>query len=273
MTAFPYESASAFNAALKQRLQEASDKGNYSVQELRRQFAYDRLLVRAFTFAPDRWILKGGGGLLARVPGQARHSMDIDLFYLGELETAVSELQQVGVDDSIGDFFTFDILPSPQEFANGAVGMNLTVAAFLGEREFQRFNIDLVVSSNMTQEPDFVTGLAPVLVPGLNVVDYVVYPLVDHVADKHAAMIDTYGEGERPSSRYRDLVDLVLIATTNRIDALELRRALLSEYVHRGLSVPTGVESPSDAWGEGYALEAAKVPHLQQRNLEQALDH
>jgi len=269
--AFPYGSPVAFGAALKDRIQAAANESAYTMTELRRQFAYDRLLARVFAASPGSWILKGGGGLLARIPGQARHSMDIDLFYRGELETAVSDLDHLGSDDSFGDFFTFDISPNPGQFADGATGLNLGVAAFLGETEFQRFNIDLVVSSNMTKEPDVVDGLAPVSIPGLRVVDYIVYSVVDHVADKHAAMIDTYGVGDRPSTRYRDLIDLVLVATTQHVDAVELRTALLSEYQHRGLDVPTAVVAPDDSWTAGFAREAAKVPHLKQETLSAAL--
>jgi hypothetical protein len=53
----------------------------YSLDELQRQFAYDRALARLFT-APDAdsWILKGAGALLARLE-QARHSKDIDVYF------------------------------------------------------------------------------------------------------------------------------------------------------------------------------------------------
>lgn len=158
--------------------------------------------------------------------------MDIDLFYRGELDRAVADLDGLAVDDSFSDFFTFDISRNPGQFGDASNGLNLSVAAFLGEKEFQRFN----------------------------------------VADKHAAMIDTYGDGDRPSTRYRDLVDLVLVATTQHVNAEDLRAALLSECRHRGLGVPTTVEAPDDSWQTGYAREAAKVPHLEQQTLGAALD-
>jgi len=268
---FEYGSPRAFGAALTDRLKVAAKESIYDLVELRRQFAYDRLLARVFTADSHRWILKGGGGLLARIPGQARHSMDLDLFYRGELEAAVADIENIGADDSFGDFFTFDILPNPGQFGGGATGANLGVVAFLGEKEFQRFNVDIVITSNMTKEPDIVAALAPVSIPGLRVVDYIVYSVVDHVADKHAAMIATYGEGNQSSTRYRDLVDLVLVATTQQVDATELRAALLSEYRHRGLEVARTVDAPDRSWDAGYAREAAKVPHLDQQTLSAAL--
>jgi len=270
-TAFPYRTAEAFDAALKDRLQSAAKDSVYELTELRRQFAYDRLLARVFTADPDRWVLKGGSGLLARIPGQARHSKDIDLYFRGELDDAVAALRDVGSDDAFGDFFTFDFSPNRGQFGDGAAGMNLSVTAFLGDKEFQAFTVDLVISSNATKAPDLVAGLAPVSIPGLPVTTYVVYSVVDHIADKHAAMIATYGAGARPSTRYRDLVDLVLVATTQSVDAAELRVALLSECAHRGLEVPSTVDAPDDSWTAGYAREAAKVPHLQQQDLSSAL--
>jgi hypothetical protein len=60
--------------------------------ELHRQFAYDRLLAWLFLSEPDRWLLKGGGGLLARLP-QARHSLDLDLFCRLELDAGVDALR------------------------------------------------------------------------------------------------------------------------------------------------------------------------------------
>ncbi len=51
--------------------------------DLRRQFAYDRLLARVFSREPEAWVLKGATALLARLEGSARHTLDIDLYRLG----------------------------------------------------------------------------------------------------------------------------------------------------------------------------------------------
>jgi hypothetical protein len=51
-----------------------------AVDELLRQFAYARLLARIFVLEPERWVLKGATGLLARLPS-ARHSLDVDLWH------------------------------------------------------------------------------------------------------------------------------------------------------------------------------------------------
>lgn len=143
------------------------------------------------------------------------------------MAAAIDQLQQLGADDAFGDYFTFDINEGRARSA-GAPNVELGVVAFLGEREFERFKIDLVVVSNMTATPEMVDPIHPIEVPGLRITAYRVYPLVDHIADKHAAMLEMHGEQE--STRYRDLVDLVVIAGSQTINAEALRAAMLSEY-------------------------------------------
>jgi hypothetical protein len=64
------------------------------------------------------------------------------------------------------------------------------------------------------------------------------------------------------SSRYKDLVDLVLIARTQRPVAAELRRALLSETGRRGIGVPVEFLVPGPLWPAGYEAKAAELPGL-----------
>jgi Nucleotidyl transferase AbiEii toxin, Type IV TA system len=53
-----------------------------------------------------------------------------------------------------------------------------------------------------------------------------VYPLVDHVADKVMAILQRYGETQAPSTRYKDLVDLVAILSEAPIEVNSQRTAL-----------------------------------------------
>jgi hypothetical protein len=64
------------------------------------------------------------------------------------------------------------------------------------------------------------------------------------------------------SSRYKDMVDLVLIARTQRPVAAELRRALLSETGRRGVGVPVEFVVPGPLWPAGYEAKAGEVPGL-----------
>jgi len=214
------------------------------------------------------WVLKGGAGMLARLPSSARHTQDIDLCFQGELSAAYQDLL-VAADTDLGDFFSFGI-ESGKQLGGATEGARFAVTAYIGAKQFVQFGIDIVVASNMTGQPESMPHLSPIPIDGLSTADYRVYPLVDHIADKHAAMLDTYSDGQ-PSTRFRDLVDLVLIATTQRPPAADLRAALLSEYARRGIVAPAEVVLPSPAWHDGYAAVVEGTPDLSQRTAEAGL--
>ena len=265
----PYRTPGAFRQALKERIAKAANPDSLDISEIRRQFAYSRFLYRVFASEDSRWVLKGGTGLLARIPNRARHSLDIDLMRRDDMSEAIKLLQDLGHQHADADFFTFDV-QLERAPALGAPNAALTATAYLGERQFERFKIDLVVESNMTAEPEYVNPIQPVEIAGLRSVPYLVYALVDHIADKHAAMLDDYGG--RPSTRYRDLVDLAIIAGTESVHAAALSAALHSEYAHRRIQAPTVVTLPSDMWILGYEQAAKDVANLPQRTADEALE-
>ena len=265
----PYGTPDAFRQALKERIAEAASSDSRHIPEIRRRFAYSRFLYRVFASEDSRWVLKGATGLLARIPSRARHSLDIDLMRRDDMGEAIKLLQDLGHQHADTDFFTFDV-QLEREPALGAPNAALSATAYLGERQFERFKIDLVVESNMTAEPDYVSPMKPVEIAGLRSVPYLVYPLVDHIADKHAAMLDNYRG--RPSTRYRDLVDLAIIAGTESVNAAALSAALHSEYTHRRIQTPTIVTLPSDTWIPGYEQAAKDVTNLPQRTADEALE-
>jgi hypothetical protein len=53
-----YATPAAFRRALTDRLKAAAKDGRWSLQQLQRQVAYDRLIERLY-LADDRWIIKG----------------------------------------------------------------------------------------------------------------------------------------------------------------------------------------------------------------------
>ena len=83
--------------------------------------------------------------------------------------------------------------------------------------------------------------------------EFVLYPLPNQVADKLCAMYGRYGASQMPSTRYRDLVDLVLIATTSELDALLTLQALQGETERRGCTLPSTIEDPDPHWRAGYS--------------------
>jgi len=268
VTHVAYESPRAFDTAIKDRVASAARTSPYSIAEMRRHIAYDRLLARVFLHDPDGWVLKGGTGLLTRIPGVAHHTADVDLFRDMSTIDIVGDLVTAG-DNDLGDFFSFDI-EKVTDLTGGTSGIRCRVVAYLGEKEFASFSIDVVTTTVMTREPDILEPLLPIDLDGLTTVPYRTYPIVDHITDKLAAMVSVYANGA-PSSRYRDLVDLVLMATTQTVFAEELATALNSEFTSRGLDMPTRVELPSDDWINGYAAEAQNAPGCKILDVEDAL--
>ena len=242
----------------------------YTASQLRRQLAYDRLLTRVFLATPTLWGLKGAGNLLARLP-HARYSLDLDLLYEGELDAAVDALREAAARD-LGHHFHFEI-GTPRQTLMGARGLTLPVTSRVGAPLFEPFSVDLVVELTMTGPPDEVGPLQPIELDGMVTAPYRGYPIADQIADTHCAIIERHGaHGEVPSTRYRDLVDLLLIATTQPVDATRLRAALHSEYERRSLEPPRQFEVPSAGeWEAGYRRAASDAPRLATRSLNEAV--
>jgi len=100
--------------------------------------------------------------------------------------------------------------------------------------------------------------LARVLIPDVEQHGYRAHPLMDHIADRAVAMLERYGKGGAPSTRYRDLVDLVAIVLAAQVDAEPQLAALRSEAIRRGIRLPIRFDVPDlRLWESGYRAEAS----------------
>lgn len=265
-----YASGRAVSAAITARIATVVEEGSvYTHNQLRRHFAYDRLLARVFADEADRWVLKGGSGLLARLPGRARHSLDVDLYSPDAEITAAVEALQEATEADVGDFFVFE-LTEDSPLGGHTVGMQLAATAVLAGKVFERFGVDVVLEAGPSAPPDVVGPLRPIELPGLWSPDYRTWPVADQLADKHLAMA-AGSAGGRPSSRYYDLADVVLLATSCPVDAGELHQAVHRRYAARGLTPAGSVELPSPAWETEYPKVAAQAPGLSQQTAQEAL--
>ncbi len=94
MTSLPYATPAAFRRALTDRLRAiAAPNGLWSLTDLQRQFAYDRLLARLYRL-DDGWIVKGATALLARHGAAQRPSTRfkdlVDLVSLTAMDEALA---------------------------------------------------------------------------------------------------------------------------------------------------------------------------------------
>jgi hypothetical protein len=94
-------------------------------------------------------------------------------------------------------------------------------------------------------------GIEPASVPAA--------PLEQHLAEKLHAYSRTYA-GNRPSSRPKDLIDMLLIADLARFDATRLRKIIDAVFSARATHpVPRELSSPPGNWRVPYAALAQEV--------------
>jgi len=111
----------------------------------------------------------------------------------------------------------------------------------------------------MTGQPESVPPLALVLMPDVEQHGYRAYPLVDHIADKVSAIVQRYGDQDRPSTRFKDLVDLVAMVNEVSVATDQQTAALRSEAERRGIALPATFDVPDrEIWDWGYAAEAGR---------------
>ncbi|MGW9454222.1 nucleotidyl transferase AbiEii/AbiGii toxin family protein [Streptomyces sp. NPDC055632] len=233
-----------------------------------RGFYFQRLTARVFTAEPDGWLLKGGQALLVRYPGNARLSRDIDLQRLsGTVQEALDALlAAVAID--LGDHLRF--VPQRMRLqGTGDDSINQSFDVYIGPRKLDSISVDLVVDKNVTARPeDFRLMPRPALPWPTDWPKVRLYPVVDHLADKICAMYEWHQAGA-PSSRYRDLADILLISQNEAIVAADAHHALHSEAAHRiaratttELRLPSAFEMPDSSWRTGYAKAAKEVAGL-----------
>ena len=262
-----YATPAAFRRALTQRLRQASMEGTRTLQQLQRQVAYDRLLERLY-LVDDGWIVKGATALLARDLG-VRGSLDVDVYREVAGDVAEADLR-AAADRELGDWFRFEIGVAA---ITGDRAVRLPVKAVIGATAWVEFHVDLIGSDlRMTGHPEDVPPVARGIIPHVDQRGYRAYPLVDHVADKVAATYECHGAEQVPSTRYRDVVDLVSIVTGASVSAGEQRLALESEFRRRGLTLPSSFDVPDRSlWEPGYAAEARRSLLTVGRTLDEAL--
>lgn len=257
-----YGSGIAIWAAATARAKSAASAAGGDPGALIRRFVFERFLARVFHDPDAPWVLKGGTAVLARVH-EARATKDIDLLHqLGDLNAAVDALRTTASIE-LGDHFRFVVARVEHNLGGAGQpavdGLRVVIDGYCGATRKATFGVDLVTGSLMTAPPELLTD--PILdLRGIEAPTLRLYPVVDHIADKLCATQASYGtHGDRPSSRVRDLVDLVVFARSQDVDGSALITAVRGEWTHRGL--PGAPEfSPPSGWEHLFPPLARKVP-------------
>ncbi len=259
-----YETPQALRRALEDRLLARVRREGGDVNRLRRQVAFDRLLCRLFHESDAPWLLKGGYAMELRIRA-ARTTRDIDLA-IRQLpgrakawdDTAVRSLleREAGVD--LGDGFEFTIgEPTMDLDAAPYGGSRYPVEAQMAGRRFASFHLD-VSAGDVLREPfeilegqDWLgfAGFAKAKLPAIS--------REEQFAEKlHAYTLPRKG---RPNTRAKDLVDMLLLFDSGRIDPARLAESIKATFRCRAThDVPPLLPPPPPTWGEPFGELAAE---------------
>lgn len=246
----------AMRASLESRLVDQS--GDLGPGRLRRRLVYQRILRRLGEGpSADRWILKGGYLLEARLTAGARSTRDLDLTtaVATDLDAVRDALDTALAADPDGDFFRYEIsgVTDLQVDRAGRTGWRFAVAVSLAGRTFDQVRLDVVPraeevlgATTLLELTCPVAGLpfGPARVQAVDV--------AQHAAEKFHALCRTYA-GDRPSTRIKDLVDIVLMAEAGLLPDPRLGERLHVVFASRDGSPPAAeLPDPPAAWERDY---------------------
>lgn len=271
-----YATPAAFRAAVETRLRERARRLGARAYIIRRQAALERLMVRLTKIAPARWALKGGFALETRLGERARVSVDLDADHVQGAEAARSDLQLAAIED-LGDHFNFAVTGSEQLREAGlGLAVRFSVESALAGRPFEPLQVDVTIAAiepwdaQRAQRPGLLADL------GLGPIEVSLIPVERQVAEKLHAYTRTYMGGG--STRARDVVDLLLLHTHERVDT-SLLRATIQRVFHLRAThvVPERLPPPPRELAVSYRREAELVglaPGLEEahRSLAEWLD-
>lgn len=255
-----YKSAAAFRMALEQQLKTEAERTGLSLARLRKRVAFELFLRRLAQVAPDRWVLKGALALDFRLGGASRPTKDIDLGRDDDEEAAIEDIaaaQRLRLDD----FFTFtasrtDAFDEVDEFQ----AIRFRVRAELAERVFEQFVVDIGFGKPATLKPDRVRTSDFLSFAGIEPLEIPAIPLAQHLAEKVHAYTRSYGPAARRSTRPKDLIDILLIADSQTLEAAALREALRDTFEARAhQALPGGLPAPPPEWALAYGRLAEEV--------------
>lgn len=265
-----YASEADFRAALSSRLRQRAQQMQWPTQEVARAFVLQQFSARLFrSDSAEQWVLTGGTALQYRST-EARPTADADLAFAREATEVETALRRALIPIA-GEYGSFDLRLSRTKDSGNYTG-RLTYN--LNGQRFASASIDVNTTRPVDFTPDVLTPDALITMPDLSPPPALrVYPVHRHLADKLAAMFDSYGsDGASPSTRPHDLADIVILSRSSTVDASKLLAAVRQQESERNVSVPTPLRLPAPEWVATYPkrVEETTLPaHL--HNVDNAL--
>ena len=259
-----YQTAGALLAALSDRLKQKSKKEGLDIQRLRRQVAFDRLLLRLFSKTPSPWVLKGGYAMELRMKNP-RATKDIDLtvkdkkLFSNDLTVQNSmilrALRSFAAID-LKDFFIFQIEDSIMKLEGPIYGgARFPVTAKVDGRLFIRFHLDVGFDNILLEPLESIKGEDWLGFAKLHTKSIPVLSIEQHFAEKiHAYTLPRKGQ---LNSRVKDLIDMLLLVRTKRIKTKKLKKVIKRIFEHRGShKIPDKLQAPPTEWEMPFSVLA-----------------
>ena len=251
----------ALRDSINHRLGNVAAERHVAPDRIRRHFVFQRILARLS--ATEGWVLKGGFALEIRLGLQARATKDLDLAMLDDLDGAdVQDRLLDALDVDADDGLTFQVSP-PKAIAQaeaGNPGWKFTVTSYLGGKVFAPLRLDVVArSAEIAGAVGTIEVHPPILPERLSSTAMPAVDVAQHAAEKFHAMARTYA-GNRPSSRVKDLVDVVLLAEAGLLPHPDMSHRLQTVWqVRDGAPPPQQLPEFPAAWSGDYAAMAAEL--------------
>jgi hypothetical protein len=154
------------------------------------------------------YVIKGGVALELRLRERARATKDIDLSVGAAAPDLVMHFEETLSEPYEG--FQFRRRGEPHIMANGTV--RLDVAVQYHDAPWNTIQVDLASHEGPSTQVDLVDTMSTARL-GLNGPDQLpCLALPYHIAQKIHGMTQPRGEDRRPNERFRDLIDLLLLA-------------------------------------------------------------
>lgn len=177
------------------------------------------------------------------------------------LDQALEDLIRLSRID-LSDHFSFDYATHTESIGTDnqpyTEGYEVKFNIHIGGASKGQLKVDLAVGASVTGDVTTIEPANALGLPRLVSNPYRLYPVVDQIADKVCATMTDFGG--RTSSREKDLVDLVVLATTQGIEATALGIAIATEALRRKIGPFDHFAVPS-TWGAGYAKLSKSVPY------------
>jgi hypothetical protein len=254
-----YTTAAAFRQALEQRLHTHGQVSGVSLSRLRKSVAFDRLMARLIVVAPDHWMLKGALALEFRLGVRGRATKDADFVRHDDEAGATGDLLAAQALD-LGDYFALSIervILSDELPEGNAVRYRVRVE--LAGRLFEEVFVDVGFTDPLKWPPNRLAGTDLLNFAGIPRIEFPVVAIEQQVAEKVHAYTRRYAH-DAPSSRPKDLVDLVLVQSHMHLDAGRLHEALQRIFEARGLQpLPVELPRPPADWRTAYGKLAVAV--------------